>query len=78
MIKEIVHIIDRGLIIRDVTGKATRMVGAMTDITHQKQLTLQLNELNQNLKLHAAELERSMKSWSNLPSLPHMIYKNCE
>jgi hypothetical protein len=35
MIKEIVHIIDRGLIIRDVTGKATRMVGAMTDITHQ-------------------------------------------
>jgi hypothetical protein len=50
------------------------MVGAMTDITHQKQLTLQLNELN--LKLHAAELERSMKNWSNLPSLPHMIYKN--
>jgi hypothetical protein len=33
------------------------MVGAMTDMTHQKQLTLQLNELNQNLKLHAA-------SWS--------------
>jgi hypothetical protein len=32
MIKEIVHIIDRGLIIRDVTGKATRMVGAMTDL----------------------------------------------
>ena len=35
------------------------MVGAMTDITHQKQLTLQLNELNQNLKLHSEELERS-------------------
>jgi light-regulated signal transduction histidine kinase (bacteriophytochrome) len=57
--REIIYTIDRGLIIRDETGKATRMVGAMTDITHQKQLTLQLNELNQNLKLHSEELERS-------------------
>jgi hypothetical protein len=75
MIKEIVHIIDRGLIIRDVTGKATRMVGAMTDIT-SKTIDTAIKRTQQNLKLHAAELERSMKNWSNLPSLPHMIYKN--
>ena len=57
--REIIYIIDRGLIIRDEKGKATRMVGAMTDITHQKQLTIQLYELNQSLKLHTEELERS-------------------
>ncbi|MBC5842115.1 PAS domain S-box protein [Flavobacterium sp. F-380] len=57
--REIIYIIDRGLIIRDDLGEAIRMVGAMTDITHQKQLTLQLSELNHSLKLHAQELERS-------------------
>lgn len=57
--REIIYIIDRGLIIRDEAGKPIRMVGAMTNISHQKQLTLQLSELNQSLKLHAQELERS-------------------
>jgi hypothetical protein len=56
MIKEIVHIIDRGLIIRDVTG-AGRMVGAMTDIT-SKTIDTAIKRTQQNLKLHAAELER--------------------
>jgi hypothetical protein len=30
------YVIDQGIIIRDSEGKAIRMVGAMTDITDQK------------------------------------------
>lgn len=53
------YVIDRGVIIRDSDKKAIRMVGAMTDITEQKQMTLQLSELNKSLQQHANELERS-------------------
>jgi diguanylate cyclase (GGDEF)-like protein/PAS domain S-box-containing protein len=31
------HILDRGLVVRDGTGRATRLLGAMTDITERKQ-----------------------------------------
>ena len=56
---KILYIIDRGVIIRNSNGQAVRMVGAMTDISEQKQMTLQLSELNQSLKQHTLELERS-------------------
>ena len=55
----IVYVNDRGLIIRNQLNEAIRMVGAMTDVTIQKQMTSQLNELNESLQQHAAELERS-------------------
>jgi PAS domain S-box-containing protein len=35
-------VLDRGYVIHDASGKATRMVGVMTDITKQKEMELQL------------------------------------
>jgi len=55
----IIYVNDRGIIIRNSEDKAIRMVGAMTDISIQKHMTAQLNELNDSLQLHATELERS-------------------
>jgi len=55
------YVIDRAVIYRNNEGKAIRMVGAMTDISEQKQMTLQLNELNQSLQKYSLELERSNK-----------------
>jgi PAS domain S-box-containing protein len=57
--EEIHYVINRAVIIRDSEGNAIRMVGAMTDISEQKQMTLQLSELNQSLQQHTLELERS-------------------
>jgi len=56
---ELIFVIDRGIIIRNEDGKAIRMVGAMTNITGQKQLELRLSELNHSLQQHSSELERS-------------------
>ena len=56
---KIVYVEDRGVIIRDNEGKAVRMVGAMSDITEEKQLSEQLSNLNKSLQQHALELERS-------------------
>lgn len=56
---KIVYVEDRGVIIRDNEGKAVRMVGAMSDITEEKELSEQLSNLNKSLQQHALELERS-------------------
>jgi PAS domain S-box-containing protein len=56
---ETLYVIDRGVIIRNEEGKAIRMVGAMTDLTQQKHMELQLSDLNQSLKQYTSELERS-------------------
>ncbi|NEN22149.1 PAS domain S-box protein [Cryomorpha ignava] len=53
------YVIDRGVIIRNEDGKAIRVVGAMTDISEQKQMQLELNELNESLQQYTNELERS-------------------
>lgn len=42
------HVIDKGFVIRDETGKATRMVGAMQDITDQR-------EAEQTIKVSAEQ-----------------------
>lgn len=57
--KEVLFVIDRGVIIRNSSGQAIRMVGAMTDITEHKNMELQLSELNQSLQQYTVELERS-------------------
>jgi PAS domain S-box-containing protein len=36
------EVLDRGYVIHDASGKAIRMVGAMTDITKQREVVLQL------------------------------------
>lgn len=57
--KSIRSVIDRGIIIRNNKGKATRMVGAITDITHRKEFEESLKELNETLSLKAKELALS-------------------
>jgi len=57
--EEIIYVIDRSVIIRDEDGKAIRMVGAMTDISEQKQMDVKLRDVNQVLQQHTLELERS-------------------
>lgn len=52
-----VYVIDRGIIMRDESGKPVRMLGAMTDITERKNFEEQLLELNESLKQHTRELE---------------------
>jgi PAS domain S-box-containing protein len=37
-----IYVLDKGLIIRDSAGKATRMIGAMTDITELKSANIEL------------------------------------
>lgn len=52
-------IIDRGLVIRDQEGIAIRMVGAMTDISAQRESEESLRKLNEQLENHARELATS-------------------
>ncbi|MDG2433402.1 PAS domain-containing protein, partial [Flavobacterium sp.] len=56
---KIIYVLDKGLIIRDKNGKATRMVGAMTDITELKEMTVQLTDLNRELRERMIELKRT-------------------
>lgn len=50
---------DRGLIVRNKTGQAIRIVGAMSDISQRKEFEASLQELNSELKKQAKELEMS-------------------
>ncbi|SIS95088.1 PAS domain S-box-containing protein [Belliella pelovolcani] len=52
-------VIDKGIIIRDESGKAIRMVGAMTDITERIKQEQAVKELNIKLQKHIKELELS-------------------
>jgi PAS domain S-box-containing protein len=50
-------VIDKGMIIRNESGKAIRMVGALTDISERKKHEREVQELNQLLQRHIQELE---------------------
>ena len=50
---------DRGMIIRDSTGKAIRVVGAISDITERKDFESSLKNLNEKLEVRARELAAS-------------------
>jgi PAS domain S-box-containing protein len=56
---KILYIIDRAVILRNSEGKVIRVVGAITDISEAKHMTLELRGLNKSLEQHALELERS-------------------
>lgn len=49
-------VMDRGCIIRNKEGKATRIIGALTDISHRKEYEESLEYLNSVLKNRADEL----------------------
>ncbi len=55
------HVIDKGKIIRDAKGKALRMVGAMSDITHRKEYEDSLKQLNSELEKNIKNLAASNK-----------------
>ncbi|MGF1636812.1 MAG: PAS domain S-box protein [Cyclobacteriaceae bacterium] len=55
------YVIDRGSIIRDRNGKATRMLGAMQDFTHRKKYEESLKHLSERLQIKANELAISNK-----------------
>lgn len=53
------YVLDRGKILRDQSGKAIRMVGAMQDITQRKEYEESLKKLNAELEKYASELKTS-------------------
>ena len=54
-------VIDRGSVIRNLSGKPIRLVGAMADVTEQKKYQKSLEELNDKLTSRANELAMSNK-----------------
>lgn len=38
------HVLDRALIVRDAKGRAVRLIGAMTDLTHRREAEAQIRE----------------------------------
>ena len=57
--RSVAFIIDRATFLRDNQGKVVRVIGAMTDISEQKNHEAQLIALNESLQSYAKELERS-------------------
>lgn len=55
----IAYVIDRATFLRNNLGKVVRVIGAMTDISEQKNHEAQLIALNESLQSYAKELERS-------------------
>jgi len=50
------YVMDRAVFIRNKSGEVTRVVGAMTDLTRQKEYEESLKQLNIELEQHAKEL----------------------
>ncbi|MEA2569700.1 MAG: hypothetical protein QOI24_1701 [Acidobacteriota bacterium] len=48
--KSYAHVLDRGFLMRDAGGKATRMVGAMLDLTETKRAEAELRAMNVQLE----------------------------
>lgn len=53
------YVMDRALIMRNEDGEAIRVIGAMTDITYQKEYEQKLRNLNETLKKYTKELQVS-------------------
>lgn len=53
------HIVDRGIIMRNEDNKPFRMVGAITDLTEQKEYQAELERINKKLDARARELSIS-------------------
>lgn len=50
------YVINRGTVVRDESGNAKRLVGAVTDITQRRNYEESLQRLNENLEQHSKEL----------------------
>ncbi len=56
------YIVDRGYIIRDENGKATRMVGAVLDVTNSRKLLRRIQSQNEVLKEIAWEQSHTVRA----------------
>lgn len=62
-------VIDRAIIIRDESGKATRIIGAIMDISERKRQEAAIQEANSALKKYARELELSNEQLDQFASI---------
>ena len=62
------YVLDRSIIIRDENGKATRMIGAVQDITEKKNLQQLLDKANRLAKIGSWEIdvENATVYWSDI------------
>jgi diguanylate cyclase (GGDEF)-like protein/PAS domain S-box-containing protein len=66
-------IMDRAYIMRDVAGKAYRMIGAMMDITERKQMESTLLQSNEKLGRLLEELQQHSRETALLNELSHLL-----
>ncbi|MBK7428542.1 MAG: PAS domain S-box protein [Saprospiraceae bacterium] len=68
------YVLDRGIILRDSAGKATRMVGAMQDVTEKKKLQDLLKKSNNLARIGSWEAE-IQKGTTYLSDIARKIYE---
>jgi diguanylate cyclase (GGDEF)-like protein/PAS domain S-box-containing protein len=66
-------IMDRGYIIRDDTGKAYRMIGAMMDITERKYMESTLRQANEQMGQFVNELQGRNQEIALLNEMSHLL-----
>jgi hypothetical protein len=66
-------VLDRGHVLRDETGKALRLIGAILDITERRRAEEALHEANQKLKDWVAELEQRNTEMSQLGEMGELL-----
>lgn len=70
----IAHVNDRGFIIRDENGKATRMVGAVLDVTNSRKLLRRIQRQNKALKQIAWEQSHIVRApLARIKGLLHLL-----
>ena len=70
-------IMDRAYIMRDKDGRASRMVGAMMDITERKQMESTLLQSNEKLAEFLEELQQRSRESALLNELSHLL-QSCQ
>ncbi|MGZ9165644.1 MAG: diguanylate cyclase, partial [Anaerolineales bacterium] len=66
-------IMDRGYIIRDDTGKAYRMIGAMMDVTERKHMDSTLLQAHERMGQYVNELQRRNREIALLNEMSHLL-----
>src|SRR5690606_4077320 len=66
---------DNGIIVRNESGKAIRMVGAMRDVTEQVELEVLLDKMYRLAKIGVWELnlEKNILTWSDVTKEIHDV-----